>query len=441
MKLPKFFKDISVYFKRHKKEQDEVLIEQDEIDVDEADEKPGKVSLTDGEHGKAYTINNKIVKAGIIFIFVIIGLAFMYNLENSRQSSAPKKPNPVANQTASDPNRVIANDSSARATANDYSALAAANQRANGRPDMPNNAQRQQTQNQNNRSQVQYAQQNQPVQNPVTAPSVPYSFPYPTQTANIQNAAVQASSSDPEAERLRSAISFGLNSGLINNGSGSNPTSAPTDNTVAGATAVPVSTGASSSTATFYAPSNSVLQAGTIIPVMLYSGINTDAPGQVTALVESDVYDTSTETRLLIPAGSKILGSYSGNNSSSGRVDIKFNLIVTPDGGAISVGDSLVAIDGAGYNGVSGKINRHTERTLSAGAFSSALAAIGSYASGNTSTQNTYTGGQLAMQGAIANMMNTASNMFSKAADIQATVTVEPGYEFNVYVTTPIRFN
>ncbi|MBO5651864.1 MAG: hypothetical protein J5908_10340, partial [Selenomonas sp.] len=91
-------------------------------------------------------------------------------------------------------------------------------------------------------------------------------------------------------------------------------------------------------------------------------------------------------------------------------------------------------------NGLHGKVNHHTGSKIGGGMFASALAALGSYASGNVSTQNTYSGGQLAMQGALANLMQTASTLFKKGMDKQNTVTIAPGQQFNIFVTKPVSF-
>ncbi len=61
-------------------------------------------------------------------------------------------------------------------------------------------------------------------------------------------------------------------------------------------------------------------------------------------------------------------------------------------------------------------------------------------AAGNTSSRDTYTAGQIASQGALASMITTSSQLLQQAANIQDTVTVEPGYEFSVYVTENITF-
>jgi type IV secretion system protein TrbI len=53
-----------------------------------------------------------------------------------------------------------------------------------------------------------------------------------------------------------------------------------------------------------------VVQAGAVIPAALVTGIRSDLPGQVTAQVTENVYDSPTGKYLLIPQGSKLVGLY-----------------------------------------------------------------------------------------------------------------------------------
>jgi len=66
--------------------------------------------------------------------------------------------------------------------------------------------------------------------------------------------------------------------------------------------------------------------------------------------------------------------------------------------------ENIVAIDGAGYSGIAGKIHHHTGQKISAGAIGSAIAA----------------------QGATANLISMTSSMFRESADVENTVTIEP---------------
>ena len=53
-----------------------------------------------------------------------------------------------------------------------------------------------------------------------------------------------------------------------------------------------------------------VVQAGTVIPAALITGIHSDLPGQVTAQVTEHVYDTPTGKFLPIPQGARLIGQY-----------------------------------------------------------------------------------------------------------------------------------
>ena len=173
--------------------------------------------------------------------------------------------------------------------------------------------------------------------------------------------------------------------------------------------------------------------AGTLISARLLTGINTEISGQVTAQILEDVYNFGKD-KILIPQGSKIIGEYDKEKVADGRVAINFSKIIFPDGGMLSVEKSLVAVDDEGYTGIVGKIHHHTGQKITAGAVGTAIAAMGAVAAGNTSSGDTYTAGQLAGQGAMANLMNVTSKMFDEAAKVADTITIEPGSEFQIYV-------
>src|SRR5262249_61199909 len=53
-----------------------------------------------------------------------------------------------------------------------------------------------------------------------------------------------------------------------------------------------------------------IVQAGSVIPAALLTGIRSDLPGQVTGQVTENVYDSPTGRYLLVPQGSKLIGVY-----------------------------------------------------------------------------------------------------------------------------------
>lgn len=257
---------------------------------------------------------------------------------------------------------------------------------------------------------------------------LPYMLPQTPQQSETAEAKEKAAA-EKMKERYNAAIAFAIGKREENTQQPATGTASP---------AAPTSSGS----AMYTAVTDVTLQAGTIIPAILMTGINSDVGGQVIAQIQTDVYDSLTGYKILIPSGSRLIGEYaSGAANGQSRVGLKWNTLLLPNGGSWALGDSMVAVDGAGYAGVSGKVNNHTSKVLSAGAFTSAFAALASVAAGSTSqNSNTYTAGQLASQGAVSNLLNTASSLFEKNMNIQPTITIKPGYEFNVFVTKPISF-
>lgn len=418
--------------------------EEDDTDTGETNAK--------GEHKQSTIINRKFIGFAIIGMVLVSLLSYSYFDDSAEKGAQLQKhaQQQAANEPANKDNKV-SNDPS-------YKDLAAINQKNQQRAGAAN------AQNQNGNQERMQAvrQQSAPpsapvVIRPASAPtaSVP-SVSAPRAAAlppvNVSMPAQQSGKNAEKGEadkleqRYSSAIDFAL-------GKGAATSQAPTASAVAAPVAdaalpnadvSPQGTNANMlQVASFSSSSTSpyVVQAGTLIPAMLFSGINTDTPGQVIAQTSADVYDSLTQTNLLIPAGSRLIGTYeSGKTVGSGRINVVFSTVIFPSGEAFDIGSSIVAVDGGGYNGLVGKVHRHTGRMLGAGMFSSAIAALGSLASGNTNSTDTYSGGQLAMQGALANLIQSTANLFGKGSDVQPTVTIEPGHTFQLFVAQPISF-
>ena len=381
-----------------------------------------KVRMTDGERDKTLGINKKLVNLALIFVVVIVIVAFLYkamgheegassNLQQTtQQEQASKNPQqPDGQLDYKNPNVMK---------------LAQAEQNAKGKnPGATAQKVAPSTQQPASvpaiRSAAPASYSTQYVLPSAAVPSYASSVPAPVQAVRSTSSSTSggggdnASSQEEKslADRFKSAIAFALGD-----------TTAAPDSSADSASASAASD-SDNGGFSYSAPSSDVLQAGTVIPVMLYSGINTDTAGQVTAQVESDVYDTATGSNLLIPAGSRIIGSYESGANESGRVNVTFSTIVLPDGGSYSVGSSMVAVDGQGYNGIQGNLHRHSAQKIGNGLLNAAFTAL------STISVDRVTLGQ-----------DTFNNLTSNN-DVKPTITVDPGYEFNIYVTQPIAFS
>jgi type IV secretory pathway VirB10-like protein len=82
--------------------------------------------------------------------------------------------------------------------------------------------------------------------------------------------------------------------------------------------------------------SPSILQAGSVIPAALITGIRSDLPGLVTAQVTQNVYDSPTGRILLIPQGSRLIGDYDADVAfGQSRILLAWNRLILPDGRSI----------------------------------------------------------------------------------------------------------
>ena len=440
-RMGKYLKDFSLHFRRKKTkttEEEEASENAGEFSGDARDEKPGDIQMHRGAHKPVYGIRRKII-GGMMIAFVVAfagGYLFMNGGEKAEQKPSLK----TTASEVSQPSLQGKEDASKQGDVS-YKDLKNLENQNKAQEKARNDAQRQTAgrvpntaPESGNAGAIASLQQARRTQAPTA--SATYSIPSP----QVPMAAAME-------KRYSSAIEFALgrsgagSAGTVATAVGSGSpnvlrTAAGFDNSMPHADPNDLQAArASSASEDVFA-----IQAGTMIPAMLFTGINTDTPGQVLAQVNTDVYDSLTHTNLLIPAGSRLLGEYAGNANASGRVSVTFTTLILPSGQAYDIGSSMVATDGGGYQGILGKVHRHTARTMSAGMLSSALAALSSYAAGDSSSQNSFTGGQLAVQGAMANLINSTSSMLSRASDVRATVTVAPGHTFTIYVRQPISF-
>lgn len=434
--IGKYLADFKTFFSRNRRKRPD----EDDTDLeieDETQENPGDVKMNSGQHRNVYGIRKKII-GGIIAFGVLVFIGSYYI----------SKPDTPTDQPARIPAQRLAPETREPAHTNEErkelsyadlktldagrakTANAQAAPGADGRPAGSGAA---------NPPGAVTVQQIPTPSLPSAAPDAAYPIPHPNIPPAPVAAGAGAREESPEERaekeletRYRSAIAFAL-------GGGAGTDTAATESTAAGDTS-DSNTVQTAARASYDTNSPYILQVGTMIPAMLFSGINTDTPGQVIAQISRDVYDSATETNLLIPSGTRLIGTYQSEGAANGRIAISFATMILPSGAAYNIGGSMVAVDDSGYNGITGKVHRHLDRAFSAGLLTSAIAALGSYASGDSSSQNSFTGGQLMMQGAMSNVLNSVSQIVRDSTSTRPTITIEPGYTFHVYVTQPISF-
>jgi type IV secretory pathway VirB10-like protein len=446
--ITKFIQAFKTHFNRNRSrttDEDEAQESPKELEGDASDQNPGDVRMNSGVHKRVYGVRRKIVGFTVIGLLLAFTMSYVF-FQDDPGSKAPRRPNGSSVQETKTPSHAGETAAKDELSYRDLRALDQRNQGARVATAQPMDSDDDpRVATRVNRGDPDVSPQTYSV---AASPgggvySAPMSTPVPAPVASAANAALAAEkrAADELEKRFASAIDFALGRSGNSNAGGEAAVAGGAAQPSGEAPVIPASNTLQTANLSLTSGSPYVVQAGTLIPAMLFTGIDTAVPGQVTAQVSADVYDSLTRSNLLIPAGSRLLGTYKSDGSATnGRVNVVFSTLILPNGNAFDIGTSMVAVDGGGYSGIVGKVHRHTSRVIGAGMISSAIAALGSLASGNTSARDTYTGGQIAMQGALANLISTTSNMMSQGANVQPNITVEPGHTFQVYVVQPVAF-
>jgi type IV secretion system protein VirB10 len=184
------------------------------------------------------------------------------------------------------------------------------------------------------------------------------------------------------------------------------------------------------------------IKAGWDIPATLEQAINSDLPGDVKALVRSNVYDTATGKYLLIPQGARILGTYNSVISyGQARVQVVWMRIIFPDGSSINL-DGMSGHDGAGKSGFHDQVDNHYPRLIGFAVLTSAFAAgLELSQRQNTSLLTTPTAGQTASAAVGQQLTELGSEITRRNLNIQPTIKIREGYRFNVRVNRDMLFD
>jgi type IV secretory pathway VirB10-like protein len=174
-----------------------------------------------------------------------------------------------------------------------------------------------------------------------------------------------------------------------------------------------------------------VLQAGAVIAAALITGIRSDLPGQITAQVTENVYDSPTGRFLLIAQGSKLVGVYDSQVAfGQSRVLLVWSRLILPNGRSIVL-ERQPGADAAGYSGLEDEVDHHWLRLAGAAALSTILG-VGTQI-GTTGTENALI--QALRRGGAQSLNQTGQQIVGRNLNIQPTLTIRPGFPVRVIIT------
>jgi type IV secretory pathway VirB10-like protein len=176
-----------------------------------------------------------------------------------------------------------------------------------------------------------------------------------------------------------------------------------------------------------------VIQAGTVIPAALITGIRSDLPGQITAQVTETVYDSPTGRAKLVPQGSRLIGIYDSQVAfGQSRVLLVWTRLIMPDGRSIVL-ERQQGSDTGGYSGLEDEVDNHWIELFKAALLSTILGVGAELGSGADSGSNTDI--LQALRFSAANSLNqTGQQVVRRNLNIQPTLTIRPGFPVRVIV-------
>lgn len=173
-----------------------------------------------------------------------------------------------------------------------------------------------------------------------------------------------------------------------------------------------------------------VLQAGAVIPAALITGIRSDLPGQITAQVTENIYDSPTGRILLVPQGTRIIGQYdNGVQFGQRRVLLVWNRLIFPNGRSIVL-ERQPGADAAGYAGLEDGVDYHWwDRAKAAGL--STLLSVGAELAIDDDDRLL----RAIRNGGQDTINDAGQEIIRRQLNVAPTLTIRPGFPVRVIVT------
>lgn len=176
------------------------------------------------------------------------------------------------------------------------------------------------------------------------------------------------------------------------------------------------------------------LMAGTVLPAMVVTEINSDLPGEILAQLSRNIYD-SQQRHLLIPSGTRVIGRYDSQVAlGQSRVLIAWTRLLFPDGRSISL-PGLPTKDLQGASGLRSRVDNHTGRLYGQAIL---LSILGAGAQLSQPQQGSVfappSAGQVAAGALGQELSQVSMETVRRNMDVRPTLRVPVGTRFSIFL-------
>jgi type IV secretion system protein VirB10 len=172
-----------------------------------------------------------------------------------------------------------------------------------------------------------------------------------------------------------------------------------------------------------------------VISAALITGIRSDLPGQITAQVTENIYDSPTGRNLLVPQGTRIIGQYdNGVQFGQRRVLLVWNRLILPNGRSIVL-ERQPGADTQGYAGLEDGVDYHWWDLAKAAGLSTLLSVGAELAVDDQDRllRAIRNGGQDTINDA-------GQQIVRRQLNVAPTLTIRPGFPVRIIVTRDLVF-
>lgn len=184
------------------------------------------------------------------------------------------------------------------------------------------------------------------------------------------------------------------------------------------------------------------LAAGTVIDGRLVTGIVSDLPGTVVGEVARDVFDSRTQRILLVPRGSRLIGTYDNRIApDQERLLVAWTRLILPNGRSVSL-PRVSLTDRTGESGIRDRVDTHTAATYGRALL---LSLIGAGAELSQPQQASVFAAPSARQvaaGAVGQQLSdVALESVRRGLDRPPTITIRAGLPFAIVLPEDLVFD